>query len=130
MRWLNRFFGDRGEREAARYLRRRGYRILARKLRTRFGELDLIARDGGTIVFVEVKTRSTNQAGHPTEAITPAKQRRLTQLALAFLKRHGLLEHRVRFDVVSIVWSSESRSPTLEHFPNAFEAVGRFQMHR
>ena len=130
MRWLNRFFGDRGEREAARFLRRRGYKILVRKFRTRFGEIDLIARDDETIVFVEVKTRSTNQAGHPTEAITPAKQRRLTQLALAFLKRYGLLERRARFDVVSIVWSSESRPPTIEHFPNAFEAVGRFQMHR
>ena len=130
MRWLNRFFGDRGEREAARYLRRRGYKILARKFRTRLGELDLVARDDETIVFVEVKTRSTNQAGHPTEAITPAKQRRLTQLALAFLKRYGLLERRARFDVVSIVWSSGSRPPTIEHYPNAFEAVGRFQMHR
>ena len=130
MRWLNRFFGDRGEREAARFLRRLGYKILVRKFRTRFGEIDLIARDDETIVFVEVKTRSTNQAGHPTEAITPAKQRRLTQLASAFLKRYGLLEHRGRFDVVSIVWSSESRPPTIEHFPNAFEAVGRFQMHR
>lgn len=130
MRWLNRFFGDRGEREAARYLRRRGCKILARKFRTRFGELDLVAKDHETIVFVEVKTRSSHQTGHPAEAVTPAKQRRLTQLATAFLKRYDLFEHRARFDVVSIVWSSDSQTATIEHIPNAFEAVGRYQMHR
>lgn len=130
MGWLNRFFGDRGEREAARFLRRRGYRIVARKHRSRLGELDLVALDGETLVFVEVKTRSSHQAGHPTEAVTPAKQRQLTQVALAFLKRHGLLERRARFDVISVVWSADSRRPAIEHYPNAFEAAGSFQMHR
>lgn len=129
MRWLNRLLGDRGEREAARFLRRRGYQIIARKHRSRLGEIDLVVREGERIIFVEVKTRSSDQAGQPFEAITSTKQRRLTQSALAFLKRYGLLEHPARFDVVSITWSSDARPPEIQHFLNAFEAVGRFQMH-
>ena len=90
--------GLRGEREAARYLRQRGYKIVARGERDRLGELDLIAVDGRTVVFVEVKTRSGHSAGHPTESIHADKQRRLTHLALRYLKRNGLLEHAARFD--------------------------------
>jgi putative endonuclease len=117
---LRRLLGDRGEREAARCLRRKGFRILARGYRTRRGEVDLIARDGDTIVFIEVKTR---KMGEPAEAVTPEKQRRLTQAAVHFLKRHRLFEHRSRFDVVAIVWPDPHRAPTIEHIHNAFEAV-------
>src|SRR3712207_7747855 len=83
---LNRLLGDQGEREAARFLRRRGLRILVRNYRTPQGEIDLIARDGATPVFVEVKSR---RRGTPAEAVTPEKQRKLTLAALHFLKRHG-----------------------------------------
>ena len=128
-RWLQRFFpnrplGQRGEALAARYLRRRGYKILARTHRLFPGELDLVALDRDTVVFVEVKTRRSADAGHPAEAVTPAKQRRLTRLAVTFLKRHGLLERPARFDVVAITWPERGR-PTIEHFENAFDAVGR-----
>ena len=75
------------------YLRRLGYKIVARRERGRLGELDLVAVDGRTVVFVEVKTRRSHDAGHPAEAVDPEKQRRLTRLALAYLKRHGLLEY-------------------------------------
>jgi putative endonuclease len=116
--------GDRGERAAARYLKRRGYKILARGNRLAPGELDLVALDRDTVVFVEVKTRRSAEAGHPAEAVTPAKQRQLTRLAVTFLKRHGLLEHRARFDVIAVTWP-EGQRPTIEHFPNAFDAVGQ-----
>mgnify|MGYP001825243097 FL=1 len=127
--WLKRFFsevplGKRGERAAARYLKRRGYKILARGDRLTSGELDLVALDGRTIVFVEVKTRRTAEAGHPVEAVDPAKERRLTRVAVTFLKRHGLLEHSARFDVVAVTWP-EGKRPTIEHFENAFDAVGQ-----
>ncbi len=127
--WLQTLFakrplGERGERAAARYLKRRGYRILARGNRLVPGELDLVALDRDTVVFVEVKTRRSADAGHPAEAVTPAKQRQLTRLAVTFLKRHGLLERRARFDVIAVTWP-EGQRPTIEHFPNAFEAVGR-----
>jgi len=128
-RWLQRLFaesplGRRGEARAARYLRRRGYRILARGNRLFPGELDLVALDRDTVVFVEVKTRRSAEAGHPVEAVTPAKQRRLTRLAVTFLKRHGLLERPARFDVIAITWPERGR-PTIEHFENAFDAVGQ-----
>ena len=115
--------GERGERAAARYLKRRGYKILSRGDRLVPGELDLVALDRNTVVFVEVKTRRSADAGHPAETVTPAKQRRLTRLAVTFLKRHGLLEYAARFDVIAVTWP-EGRPPTIEHFPNAFDAVG------
>ncbi len=121
--------GTRGEKAAARYLRRRGYRILAHSDRSKPGEIDLIAVDGRTIVFVEVKTRQSGEAGHPSEAVDDDKQRRLTRLALAYLKRHGLLEYPARFDVISVVWPEGQRTPTIEHFPNAFDAAGQWGLY-
>lgn len=127
-RWLQTLcpekpLGERGECAAARYLKRRGYKILARGDRLLPGELDLVALDRETIVFVEVKTRRSAEAGHPAESVNAAKQRRLTRLAVTFLKRHGLLERPARFDVVAVTWPEGSR-PTIEHFKNAFDAVG------
>jgi putative endonuclease len=120
--------GQRGERAAARYLRRQGYKIVGRGERDHFGELDLVAVDGRTVVFVEVKTRTSHEAGHPAEAVGPEKQKRLTRLALAYLKRHDLLENAARFDVLAITWPDGAKQPTIEHIKNAFEAVGRGQM--
>lgn len=126
--WLRKVFGDRGERVAARFLRRKGWRILARQSRSRIGELDLVALDGQTVVFVEVKTRRSHAKGHPTEAVNYTKQRQLTRAALAWLKRRNLLDHRSRFDVIAITWQ-ESATPVIEHYPNAFEPTGEGQMY-
>jgi len=120
--------GQRGEAAAARYLKRRGYIIVGRSERDRLGELDLVAVDHRTVVFVEVKTRSSHDAGHPTEAVDQEKQRRLTRAALSYLRRHDLLEHAARFDVIAITWPSRAKRPMIEHFPNAFEPTGRGQM--
>jgi putative endonuclease len=126
---LNRLLGNRGERAAAKYLRKCGYRILARQSRSRIGEIDLIALDvdGDAIVFVEVKTRSSHAAGHPSEAVTRSKQQQLTRAALAWLKRRRLLNQRGRFDVIAITWT-DSGPPQIEHYRNAFEPSGRGQM--
>jgi putative endonuclease len=121
-------FGQRGEAVAARHLKRLGYKIVGRGSHVRRGEIDLIAVDGQTVVFVEVKTRRTHDAGHPADAVDYEKQDRLTRLALVYLKRHGLLEVRSRFDVVAITWPKTQRHPTVEHFKYAFEAIGRGQM--
>jgi len=121
--------GRRGERAAARYLRRLGYRILVHSDRSKPGEIDLVAVDGRTVVFVEVKTRNSDETGHPFEAVDDEKQRRLTRLALAYLKRHHLMEYPARFDVVSVVWPAGRRRPLIEHFPNAFEAAGRWGLY-
>ena len=116
--------GRRGENAAARFLARRGYKIVARGQRGQIGELDLVAVDGRTVVFVEVKTRTTQDAGHPADAVDEAKQRQLTRVALAFLQRHDLLEAKSRFDVVAVTWPADGRRPLIEHFPSAFEAIG------
>ena len=121
--------GQRGEAAAARYLRRRGYKILARSDHFGPGELDLVALDRETIVFVEVKTRQTHAAGHPADAVDDIKQRRLTRLAVTFLKRHGLLECPARFDVIAITWPAKKWFPTIEHIKNAFEAVGKWEFY-
>ncbi|MBN2023313.1 MAG: YraN family protein [Pirellulales bacterium] len=120
--------GQRGEAAAARYLRRRGYRIVARGDCGGPGELDLVALDGRTVVFVEVKTRRSAERAHPSDAVTPDKQRRLTRLAVTYLKRHGLLEAHARFDVVAVTWP-EGGAPEIEHIPNAFDAVGRWEFY-
>lgn len=120
--------GERGERLAERFLRRLGYHIVDRHVRGRLGEIDLIAVDQRTVVFVEVKTRRSHRKGTPAEAVDAAKQRRLTRLALVWLKRHHLLRNAARFDIVAITWPDDLRRPTIEHFRNAFEPVGRWQM--
>jgi putative endonuclease len=124
---LNRVLGDRGERAAERHLKRQGLRVITRNYRTPWGEIDLIARDRDTLVFVEVKTR---RRGQPAEAVTPEKQRRLTNAALRFLRRFNLLEQRARFDVVAVVWPHDDQPPTIEHIMNAFEPPGRGQFFR
>jgi putative endonuclease len=115
--------GRRGEEAASRYLRKLGYTIVARGHRDSIGELDLVAVDGRTIVFIEVKTRATHDAGHPADAVDEAKQRRLTRLALSYLKRHDLLECKARFDVIAVTWPDRGQ-PVIEHYQNAFEAIG------
>jgi putative endonuclease len=132
--WRDRLFpkktlGQRGEEAAARYLRRRRYKILARGDDFGPGELDLVVLDRKTIVFVEVKTRQSDQAGHPAEAVDTEKQRRLTRAAVNFLKRHRLLEYPARFDVIAITWPSGKRKPAIEHFKNAFDAVGKWEFY-
>jgi putative endonuclease len=120
--------GDLGERLAAEYLRGLGFEIIARQQSNQLGEIDLIARDGQSIVFVEVKTRQSTSAGLPAEAVTPHKQRQLTRSALAWLKRNGLLECRTRFDVVAIIVPQAGATPEITHYRNAFEAAGTGQM--
>ncbi|MBC8869937.1 MAG: YraN family protein [Planctomycetes bacterium] len=120
--------GQRGEATAAKYLKKKGFTIVARSDRGRLGEIDLVAVEGRTVVFVEVKTRTSHDAGHPADAVDREKQRRLTRLALSYLKSHGLLEHAARFDVVAVTWPEGERKPRIEHFQNAFEPVGEGQM--
>ena len=115
--------GERGERAAAKFLRRKRYVIVARSQRMRLGEIDLIAVDGDTLVFVEVKTRKSCDAGHPAEAVTPRKQAKLTQLAQVYRKRHQLDRTPSRFDVVAVTWAEESRQPRIDHYVNAFQAI-------
>ena len=119
--------GAAGERLAERFLRRKRYRIVARRARSQLGELDLVAVDGRVVVFIEVKTRRS-QDGNPADAVDHAKQQRLTRAALGYLKRQGLLEYSARFDVVAVTWPADGASPIVEHVTNAFEPIGKGQM--
>jgi putative endonuclease len=98
----NRGFGNTGEAWAAKQLRRRGYRVVARNFRAAGAEIDLVALDGATLVFVEVKARRSQAAGSPGEAVTFQKQQRIRRAAVIFADRKGLAERPMRFDVVSI----------------------------
>lgn len=126
-RFPKKSLGDRGEDAAAKFLKRHGFHILARSLDSPLGELDIVAVDGRTVVFVEVKTRRSHDAGRPSEAIDQRKEHRMTQAALAYLKSNRLLNYSARFDVIAITWPDNARKPTIEHYKNAFSPVSTGQ---
>jgi putative endonuclease len=111
--------GVSGEHLACEALVRRGYEILATRYRTRVGEIDIVARDGPTLVFVEVKTRTTEVCGMPAEAVTRRKQRRIVTMARWYLTEHGLHGTLCRFDVVSVL-CRPGRPPAIEVIKDAF----------
>ncbi len=116
--------GRLGEEAAVRHLERLGWRIIARNHRTAAGEIDVIAHDGSTLVFVEVRARSSLAFGMASEALTAAKARRLAQCALAYLAEHGLSDgapgHDWRIDYVAVT-ISHGRVARLEHFKHALQ---------
>jgi putative endonuclease len=120
MSYARQALGKHGEDLACRELERRGYAIVARRYRRRGGEIDIIARDGETIVFVEVKTREDLAFGGGADAVTAFKRRRMVQVAEDYLARHHRGDCRCRFDVVSIELSSGT--PVFELYQNAFDA--------
>jgi putative endonuclease len=126
--WWRRWFGNRSERAAERFLTRSGFRVVARNYSCPLGELDLVALDGRCVVFVEVRSTGCEEAERPAESVDAAKQRRLTDLALYFLRQRRLLDCAARFDVLAISWPAAAREPHIVHYRQAFEAVGRFQM--
>ena len=112
--------GARGERAAARYLRGKGYRILATNWRCDGGEVDIIARDGQWLVFVEVKTRR-GEFVTPEEQVHSFKEGRLGHASDVYLMRYRGDPPPVRFDVVAVVWPEGEKRPTIRHIEHAFE---------
>jgi putative endonuclease len=112
--------GKTGEDLACAELLRRGYAVVARRYRRRGGEIDIVARDGRTIVFVEVKTRETREFGDGADAITGLKRMRMAQIAEDYLARHGGATVPCRFDVVVI--GLDTGQPVVEVYQNAFES--------
>ncbi len=111
--------GAAGERAAEEALRSAGMTILDRRFRRRRGEIDLVARDGELLVFVEVKSRRGGGYGRPAEAVTATKRARLARTALAWLQRHDALERVCRFDVVEVEVLGDGRQ-RVHHLPDAF----------
>jgi len=126
--------GLRGEQEAIRYLRKRGYKIIAHRERILRGDIDIVALDKRTVVFIEVRSKTTTERGHPTETIDTRKKQRICTLANAYIKRHRLEDYSFRLDVVTVLFTSPASiqnrwlfwrsgdSPIIEHFQNAFES--------
>jgi putative endonuclease len=112
-------FGEKGEEIAVRHLRKNGYKIIETNYRTRLGEIDIIAQDQDTIVFAEVKTRRSVQFGNPKQAVTIRKQKKISMVALYYLKATGQSAARARFDVVGVI--SNRDKPQVEIIKNAFE---------
>ncbi|MCX7817005.1 MAG: YraN family protein [Syntrophales bacterium] len=94
--------GHRGEEEAVKFLTRKGYRILERNYRCPLGEIDIVASDGSTLVFAEVKSRSSDSYGDPLESVTLEKQRRISLVALHYIQRRKLYNVPARFDVITV----------------------------
>lgn len=114
--------GEQGEQQAARYLRRHGYKILVRRFRSRAGEIDIVCRHGAWLVFVEVKTRRGEEIAAPSEAVDRTKQRHMSKVALDYLRLLHYPEVRFRFDIVEVIWPAGLGKPSaVRLIPDAFE---------
>jgi len=112
-------FGKESESLAVRYLKKNGYKILEQNYRNKIGEIDIIAKEKGTLVFVEVKARKTHVFGNPKWAVTPKKQRKISMVALYYLKTTRQTHVKARFDVISLSLTKDN--PQIEIIKNAFE---------
>lgn len=115
------FLGKRGEETAARFLKRQGLKVIKQNYRCRLGEIDIIAKDGNELVFIEVKTRSSVTFGSPAHAVDRRKQGQIIKAAQTYLMETRLHNSPARFDVVAIQFQNDM-NPRIEHIRNAFEA--------
>ncbi|MDD5668519.1 MAG: YraN family protein [Candidatus Omnitrophica bacterium] len=122
--WKKKETGRTGEDAAAEFISRNGYSILARNYRRKSGEIDIVAREGTTVCFLEVKTRHSRLFGEPEESVSRVKQKQISRTALYFLKEHNLMDTNARFDVVSILF--ENQSPRVTLIKNAFDMAGEY----
>ena len=121
--------GQKGEKRAAAFLRLRGYRILERNYRVSQGEIDLVAKKGDTLVFVEVKTRKDDSHGAPIEAVSPLKVRRVSAAAAVYLAQNQMNFTACRFDIVAVGPEKNWLGwPKVQHFENAFSVAEHFNI--
>jgi len=111
---IRRLFGNAAEDFAARFLKAKGYKILERQFTTRFGEIDLVAKDGNEIVFVDVKARKNSAFGYPEESVTRAKIEKIQVVAETYLQKKHMLHSAYRIDVISIEYTETD--PKIHHF--------------
>lgn len=112
--------GQSGEETVVRYLEKNGYTVLSKNYRCKIGEIDIIARDGADLVFIEVKTRSGLGYGSPAAAVTIRKQRQITRAAQWYLAEQQLFDTPARFDVISVL-CGEASLQQIDHINNAFD---------
>lgn len=121
MTQATRDFGSRSENRAVAFLERKGFRILTRNYRSPSGEIDIVALDGKTVVFIEVKARRGETFGGPETAVDDRKQRRISRAALTYLSARRALDRSCRFDILSIRETS-AQAVQIDHIQNAFNA--------
>lgn len=112
--------GRRGEETALHYLEENGYRVLNKNYSCRFGEIDMVALDRETLVFVEVRSRSSEEFGLAQESVNIRKQMKLRKLAWQYLKAEGQIGRNCRFDVIAILFGRNGKVKKIEHIENAF----------
>jgi len=123
---VNLDFGKAAENAAAEFLKAKGYKILERNYKNKFGEIDIIAQFKGVICFVEVKARHTLNLGVPQEAVTARKQRQICRVAVYYLKSNKLLERPARFDVLALLYVDSQ--PEISLITDAFELNAHFTL--
>ena len=123
MKQLNKITGNKGEILVQNYLKKLKYKILEANYSCKLGEIDIIAKEKDSIVFIEVKTRTSNMYGRPCEAVTPYKQNKIRAVAKYYLMLKGWLEENVRFDVIEIYAPNgvETKKPEINHLEDAFQ---------
>ncbi len=114
------FLGQNGEKLATLFLQQKDYRIIIRNYKCKIGEIDIIASDGETLVFIEVKTRSSHSFGSPAMAVTAKKQRQISRTAENYLAQNHLFDAPARFDVIGITLPADGKTE-IDHIENAFE---------
>lgn len=117
---LRKILGDKGEKQAARYLKKKGYKVIATNYRCKYGEIDLIARHADIIIFIEVKTRTSTDFGDPAAAVDYRKQQQISKVAHHYLITHHNDDVDARFDVISIL-SPRAQKTEIDHISNAFD---------
>lgn len=122
----NKMLGAFGENMACSYLEKQGCRILERNFSCKAGELDIIAFDGDTIAFVEVKCRTGTHYGNPAEAVSYYKQNRIVKTALFFMTKHKNFDYMCRFDVIEVLTNGTEEDTSINLIKNAFEYSGKY----
>lgn len=118
----NKIKGESGEKIAAEYLKKKGYVIIDKNFKTNVGELDIVALDNDCLVFVEVKTRMSDKYGAPSEAVTAAKQKKISQVAAQFINKYRYFDLNIRFDIIEIRMDLKE----INHIENAFDSCLRY----
>lgn len=118
--------GFEGEKLAAKYLKRKGYKIVQTNYRCKLGEIDIVAEQNKIIVFVEVRTKHSEKLGLPQYSVNTAKKGQISRAALCYIKEKKIVDQTCRFDVIAITFPSDSKEPRFEHIENAFELSRRY----
>ncbi len=123
--YKNKFLGMYGEETAVKFLENNGYTILTTNYSCRFGEIDIVAADGDTVAFIEVKTRSSNKFGQPSEAVNYPKQMKIIKTALHYITNKKLTDYMSRFDIVEISVDAYNKASEIVLIRDAFEYSGK-----